>query len=113
MLVRTAGATANIRTAMSAPVSAAVAQTFALALVSAPIIWPAAYITPAITIISIAMTGRREVSAMHISVAAAFRLASIELAADTIVLAISRTARIFQFILIPPLKPVLIEGHSL
>ena len=36
------GATVTMRNAMSAPPSAAVAQTFALARVSAPIIWPRA-----------------------------------------------------------------------
>ncbi|VVB66786.1 Uncharacterised protein [Candidatus Gugararchaeum adminiculabundum] len=40
-----------------APVSIAVLQTFALALVSAPITWPAAYSAPAARSISIATTG--------------------------------------------------------
>jgi len=44
---------------MSAPVRDAVAHTFALALVSAPISCPAAYITAPRTIMSIAATGSR------------------------------------------------------
>ena len=67
MLVSTAGAITAIRIANSAPTRAAVDQTFALALVSAPIICPAAYITPPRTTASMAAIGRREVSPLQMA----------------------------------------------
>jgi hypothetical protein len=60
IVVSTGGATAFISMAMSAPVSAAVAQTFALARVSAPIICPEAYTTAPTTTISMETTGSND-----------------------------------------------------
>ena len=56
--VNTGCATTVINMPISAPVMAAVAHTFARALVSAPIICPAAYMTLARITMSIAATGK-------------------------------------------------------
>jgi hypothetical protein len=59
MALSTGGAITTISMANRAPITAAMAQTFARARVSAPIICPVAYITAAIITISMATIGNR------------------------------------------------------
>src|SRR3989338_3740035 len=65
IVLSTFGAIANMSNPISAPVSAAVAQTLALARVSAPKSCQAAYIMPATTTMSIATMGRSDLTLTH------------------------------------------------
>jgi len=67
-----AGPMVVMSTAIIAPARHAVAQTFERDLVSEPIIWPAAYIAPARTIMSMAAIGMMDISPTQSWIAAIF-----------------------------------------